>query len=501
MLEKIKERTSKYGISVRQTSNGYYEARTSIKLGGGNSQRLQKGGKTEESAILSLLIQLEEYLDNSYRNGLIICKLEDVIAQRLIQSINDMEIISAEITEKVLLVTKKINDINAQILNTIRLQNNIMQYTNANNNTHIIPFNNNVVANNTPTETPKLCVLETFIKDWLEYKLALCTKTTENPKPLSRKTIDGYARKVNDVILPYFRKNKKVYITEATEEVIRDLLKSVNGQTSKRHTYIVLNMIFKYAIQNKKVIENPLENIKKPVKVSKTEEEKIDFIEPEEQETYLEMFEQEDTDMSILFETMLLTGLRPECACGLKWTALDLEANELVINNAYKDFIVYDDNMNPIGHERKDAPLKTRESYRRIPLNPRLKELLLKHKQRQKEIFKKSRAIRNKGGKWTENEYIFLGRTYAPYVPDTLSSALPVLCDKYNMKRITPYGLRHSFATYCSEHGMEEIVLMKLMGHSNYETTVRYYIRVSSKRKRIAMQEAYKVVFYERKAS
>ena len=68
MLEKIKERTSKYGISVRQTSNGYYEARTSIKLGGGNSQRLQKGGKTEESAILSLLTQLEEYLDNSYRD-------------------------------------------------------------------------------------------------------------------------------------------------------------------------------------------------------------------------------------------------------------------------------------------------------------------------------------------------------------------------------------------------------------------------------------------------
>lgn len=46
---------------------------------------------------------------------------------------------------------------------------------------------------------------------------------------------------------------------------------------------------------------------------------------------------------------------------------------------------------------------------------------------------------------------------------------------------------------------MEEIVLMKLMGHTDFETTQKYYIKVSSKRKRLAMQEAYNVVFYDRK--
>ena len=96
---------------------------------------------------------------------------------------------------------------------------------------------------------------------------------------------------------------------------------------------------------------------------------------------------------------------------------------------------------------------------------------------------------------------MFLGRNYHPYVAGTLSSALPKLCDEYKLDRVSPYGLRHSFATYCSEHLMEEIVLMKLMGHSNFETTQKYYIKVSAKRKRLAMQEAYKVVFQERKAS
>ena len=96
---------------------------------------------------------------------------------------------------------------------------------------------------------------------------------------------------------------------------------------------------------------------------------------------------------------------------------------------------------------------------------------------------------------------MFLGRNYHPYVAETLSSALPKLCDEYKLDRISPYGLRHSFATFCSENGMQEIVLMKLMGHNDFNTTKKYYIKVSSKRKRLAMQEAYKVVFYERKAS
>lgn len=173
----------------------------------------------------------------------------------------------------------------------------------------------------------------------------------------------------------------------------------------------------------------------------------------------------------------------------------------MIINNAVKDFPIYDENMKVIGHERHDDRLKTQESYRKIPLNPRLKEVLLKHKERQKEIFKTSQAIRKRGIKWSENEYMFLSRTYRPYVADTLSSGLPELCDKYKLERYAPYDLRHSFATFCSENGMEEIVLMHLMGHTDFNTTKKYYIKVSSKRKKLAMQEAYKVVFYERKAS
>ena len=477
MLEKIKERTSKYGISVRQTSNGYYEARTSIKLGGGNSQRLQKGGKTEESSILSLLTQLEEYLDNSYRNGLIICKLEDIIAQRLAQSINDMGIISAEITEKVLLVANKINTINAQILNTIRLQNNIMQYTNVNQTMQVV--NNSVL----PKENIQsaLCIAEDIFKEWLKYRFSLCVKTDYNPKTLCRKTIEANQKHIDDIILPYMKKHNKIYLKDLTIDFIGELLKTVNGANAKRKVHITLDLIFQYAMKKKIVNDNPMKYIDRPAQPKKDEQKKKnDYIKSDEIDHWLDIFEQENTDMSILFETMLLAGLRPEEACGLKWTSLNAEEGFLDISNAYKTFIVYDEDMNPIGYERHDDKLKTAKSYRKVPLDPRLSKVLLKHKERQQEIFRTSRALKDKKRKWSESEYMFLGRTYQPYVSDTLSSAMPKLRQKYNLtKNVTPYGLRYSYCSYWAEMGLDKVSLMRAAGHEQFSTTESHYIRIS----------------------
>ena len=509
-MEKIKDRAKKYEVTLKLKSNGYYIARISLGIGVGASPRLEKSGTTAENALLNLLNELILYIDVSFSSGLITVKIDDLVPHRLVSSINNLGIISSEITERALIVVNKINYINNYILNNIQPNSNIIPLCSQQNKFQISTAtqhynqqsfelstisnvqNSNSFVVNKPVEQ---CIVADLVNEWFKYRLSLCIKTKDNPKPLSQNTVDNNFDRLRDDILPYFKKNKILYLAQVTEEIIRGLLKSITCQNSKHKSYVVLNMIFKYAIKHNKATYNPMNNVEKPPeKIITGEEEYVqDWIEPEDQEKWLDLFEGENTDMSLLFEVLLLAGLRPECGCGLKWTSLDAEKRELDINNAHKSFNIYNkDKTKIIGHERRDAKLKTAQSYRIVPIPQGLVDILLEHKKKQQELFKTSRALKAQHRKWSENEYIFLGRNYHPYVPETLSYGMRKFCDKYNLDRITPYGLRKSFATYWANKGMKEEVLMRLMGHSNYETTVKHYIKVSPKQIREEMQRVSK---------
>ena len=497
-MERIKERTGQYEVSVRVKSNGYFEARVSFKLGGGRSPRLQKGGKSEELAVLNLLTALDSYIDTCYQSGIITTKIDDCIPQRLMKSINDLGVITSEITAKTLAIVNKINSINSNILNTIAVPNNVVPFYPPQNNTSnvvapapaLVPtnINYNLANTNVPKKEQELCIIEDFATEWLKFRYSLCKKTDDNPKPLAPKTIDKNHYNLKKNILPFFKEQKILYLSQITEKTIEDLLKSIKTQHNKHKSHIVLNMMFKYAIQQKKAKYNPVVNVEKPPEKIATDEikdeEDDNYIDTNRQEIWINKFEQETketekgiihTDMAILFEVMLLTGIRPEEACGLQWKSVDFEKGVLLIKNAYKSINDYDENMEKIGLIRTDGTLKTENSYRKVPLSlsPRLKQLLLEHKEKQQAIFKKSRAIKDKHRVWSEDEYVFLGRNYHPYVSESLAHGLQKIRDKYKLEHVTPYGLRKSFASYWAEKGMKDTVLQAIMGHRrlcNYKT-------------------------------
>ena len=319
---------------MRITSNGYYEARVSFKLGGvSRSPRLQKGGKSQELAVERLLIELDSHIDTCYRSGIITTKIDESIPQRLMKSINNLGIITPDITARTLAIVNKINTINANILNAI--PTNIIPFYNPNIQNAVAPtptivapapalvlnnVSNNLVAAPATKENQEICVIEDLVNEWHLYRLSLCKKTEDNQKPLSQKTVDSdYDKQTND-ILPYFKQNKILYLAQVTDETIKSLIKSIKSQHSKNKSYIVLNMLFEYAIDNNKTNFNPVRKVDKPPEKLEAEGEEIDdnYIEPENQDTYLDKFEEINTDMSILFETMLLTGIRPEEACRFK---------------------------------------------------------------------------------------------------------------------------------------------------------------------------------------
>lgn len=164
---------------------------------------------------------------------------------------------------------------------------------------------------------------------------------------------------------------------------------------------------------------------------------------------------------------------------------MDFQNDIVHINNAYKEWEVYDDKMVKIGHKRGDGDLKTPESYRDIPMHPRLKRLLL--------MIKSERMIeyQRMGKKWNEHEYIFLNEDGNPYVSENLTNKMPKFIKKYSLEHLTTYGLRHSFATLCSTLGMPPEVLHVIMGHADFDTTRKYYIHITGERKKNEMMKMY----------
>lgn len=301
-------------------------------------------------------------------------------------------------------------------------------------------------------------------------------------KKISPKTVTYYWRTAKTKVLPIFG---DMDATTITQEQIQEYFDTLD-YTPKylKDIRLVLKLSLDIVVKEKLRPDNPaekieIENVKKSLGIE------IEHLEQDRQEVWLDLFEKDKRQWAYLFEAILLTGTRPEEGCGLKWVAIDFEKDIVHINNAYKDVIIYDDNMEKIGHKRGDGPLKTDESYRDLPLHPRLKRLLLMIKAQRMEEYQRL------GKAWNENNYIFLNENGEPFVSENLTNKMPKFIKKYNLEHLTTYGLRHSFATLCSTLGMPPEVLHVIMGHADFDTTRKYYIHITEERKRNEMLKLY----------
>lgn len=451
-----------------------------------------------ENAIQNLIPKIKEILKNTNKqlgkvftdeNGKIMYSIESIIyenKQKTILQNNNTSIISA-LTE--LLKIFSTSNSNGNQLQSISISSNI--------NELISKQINNALQQN--SDISNGISFRTVCTEWLQSLLVRTKKSYEDEEYLSPTTLESYNRYIWSIIFPYLEEHPESdNILVFSEENVDEILNISACKDTQRILLLCLRLIFDFAIQRTYIKINPIANkkLKKKKQIKKSEND-YDFIEEEQRPLWINCMLKEinsdefkDTDAPLAFLFTLLHGTRPEETCGVRWIDLDIDENDFFVQNAYKNNPVFDNiTMQRIGWQPGDGPLKTPESYRHIPIDLLLKQLLIEHKKKQKTNYRENRKT------WSEKEYIFHNNSGTPFTPKVLSRNFTRFVKRNTLPHIVLYGLRHSFATHCRNSGMTPEVLAKLMGHTEYETTQKYYIHISSQQKKDELQKIQKQDF------
>ena len=153
---------------------------------------------------------------------------------------------------------------------------------------------------------------------------------------------------------------------------------------------------------------------------------------------------------------------RSECA-GLRWSAIDLRARTMVINHTAVQSggrVIYADSV------------KTKSSYRTLPLSDSLKRYLSDLRRRQNENRKRY------GKKYCKTDYVCCHEDGSPLRPDYISREFERVCRKAALPRIRFHDLRHSVATILLQQGFSLKQIQEWLGHADIATTANVYAHV-----------------------
>lgn len=226
-------------------------------------------------------------------------------------------------------------------------------------------YGSGVYEPETPQEESTL--FADFLREWLKV-----TAPT-----IERATYQSYKGLI-DARLDTFFRERRLRLRDLEPKHIRELHQSIFDDGCNANTVIhyhaVVRKALQYAVKNGLVTENVADRVDRPKKGKCL----AGFYSKEELATLFEATK--DDSISVVIQLAAYYGLRRSEVLGIRWSAIDFEKGTLSINHKVTEGKV--DGKHQIYTEDK---LKTKSSFRTLPLIPPVRVLLEKQQARQKE--------------------------------------------------------------------------------------------------------------------
>lgn len=232
---------------------------------------------------------------------------------------------------------------------------------------------------------------------------------------------------------------------------------------------IILKDMLQRAVEDNLIISNPVSGIK----LRADKEIKAKSLTSEEQNTFFDHCR--NTFYDNLFNVAVNTGLRPGELFALQLSDIDLENDYIDVNKT----LVYQKYLTDDRKEFHIEPPKTKQSFRKVPINSICREYL----ERQMELKKVVSTKRPK----QQNEYLFVTKFNTPLNSVIFSDAIKAVIRQINLTRsfdnqfeaFSGHTFRHTFATRCFENGVDAKVVQSYLGHASLKMTMDLYTHVT----------------------
>lgn len=292
-----------------------------------------------------------------------------------------------------------------------------------------------------------------FLYDWL--------KTTA--PTIERTTYQSYQGLI-DARLDSFFRERRLRLQDLEAKHIRELHQSIFKDGCNANTVIhyhaVVRKALQYAVKNELVTENVADRVDRPKKGKYL----AGFYSKAELAALFEATK--DDSISVVIQLAAYYGLRRSEVLGIRWSAIDFEQGTLSINYKVTEGKV--DGKHQLYTEDK---LKTKSSFRTLPLIPAVQVLLEEQRARQEEyrkLFKKSYCA-------DYLDYVCTDEMGKLFRPNYITDHFKLLLEQHGLRHIRFHDLRHSCASLLLSQGIPMKQIQEWLGHSTFATTADIY--------------------------